>query len=120
MLLYYHKDPKGNFGDDLNPWLWDRLLPGFFRGDFPHEPKLRNACPDGETLFIGIGTLLNRDRNIPEGPRKIVFGSGSGYGPPPVIDASWDISCVRGPLTAEMLGLDKSLAVTDPAVLVRT
>ena len=117
MLLYYHKDPKGNFGDDLNPWLWDRLLPGFFRGDFPHEPKLRQAPADGETLFIGIGTLLNR--NIPETAKKIVFGTGAGYGPPPAIDASWDISCVRGPLTAAMLGLDRSVAVTDPAVLVR-
>ena len=117
MLLYYHKDLKGNFGDDLNPWLWDRLLPGFFRGDFPHEPKLRQTSPGGETLFIGIGTLLNR--NIPQTAKKIVFGSGAGYGPPPTIDGSWDISCVRGPLTAAMLGLARSMAVTDPAVLVR-
>lgn len=117
MLLYYHRDPKGNFGDDLNPWLWGRLLPGFFHGGFPHEPKLRDGSADGETLFVGIGTLLNR--NIPERASKIVFGTGAGYGPPPAVNGSWDISCVRGPLTAAMLGLDRSLAVTDPGILVR-
>ncbi len=118
MLLYYHKDPKGNFGDDLNPWLWERLLPGFLRGYLPHEPKMRSGSIADETLFVGIGTLLND--SIPAGPKKVVFGTGAGYGPVPVLDSTWDISCVRGPVTAAMLGLEKSAAVTDPAVLVRT
>lgn len=117
MLLYYHQDPLGNFGDDLNPWLWSRLLPGWFSGDLAHEPKRRAAGPIAEPLFVGIGTLLNQ--NVPEGPPKIVFGAGAGYGPGPRLDASWEFFCVRGPDTASALGLDPALAVTDPAVLVR-
>ena len=33
MKLYYYKAPLGNFGDDLNPWLWPRLLPDIFDDD---------------------------------------------------------------------------------------
>lgn len=118
MLLYYHKDPLGNFGDDLNPWLWERVLPGQFNGELAHDPKGRDRTSDGEALFVGIGTLLNG--SVPPRVPKIVFGSGTGYGDPPHLDATWDIRCVRGPLTARALGLAPALAVTDPAVLVRT
>jgi succinoglycan biosynthesis protein ExoV len=118
MLLYYHKDPRGNFGDDLNPWLWSRLLPGCFTGELSHDPRCRDVSAGGETLFVGIGTLLNE--NVPGHARKVVFGSGAGYGPPPVLDSSWDFFCVRGPATAALLGLDKAAAITDPGVLVRT
>lgn len=103
MKLYYFRSESGNFGDDLNPWLWQRLLPGFFDDD-------------DDTLFVGIGTLLNH--RIPTGGRKIVFGSGAGYGAVPVIDESWTIHCVRGPLTAGALGVAPSLALTDAAALI--
>ena len=65
MQLYYFKDRHGNFGDDLNPWLWGQLLPEVLRG------------PSDE-LFVGIGTLLNH--RLPAAPIKHVFGSGHGYG----------------------------------------
>ena len=45
MKLVYYQDPKGNFGDDLNPWLWERLLPGRLDDD-PSE------------LLVGMGTIL--------------------------------------------------------------
>jgi succinoglycan biosynthesis protein ExoV len=118
VLLYYHQDPLRNFGDDLNPWLWERLLPGQFSGTVAHDPRARGDVSDGEVLFVGIGTLINT--RVPAGPRKVVFGSGAGYGDVPKLDDKWDIHCVRGPMTARMLGLDASTAVTDPAVLVRT
>lgn len=102
MQLYYCKTPHGNFGDDLNPWLWERIIPGFLNDD-PNE------------LFVGIGTLLNT--SLPQKPLKVVFGSGFGYGKPPHIDESWNIYCVRGPLTARILGLDPALAVADPGIL---
>lgn len=105
MKLYYFKDPCLNFGDDLNPWIWERLLPGFFDDD-------------PETLFIGIGTLLNH--RIPNASKRVVFGSGVGYGKRPQIDSSWDMVCVRGPRSAAALGLNQDKAVIDPAVLIHS
>ncbi len=102
MKLHYYRDASGNFGDDLNPWLWPRLLPGFFDGR-------------DDTLFLGIGTLLNH--RAPRAPRKLVFGAGAGYGDPPELDDRWDFHCVRGPLTAERLGLPPELAIADGAYL---
>lgn len=106
MKLYYYVDTRGNFGDDLNPWLWPKLLPGIID-------------EDESELFVGVGTLLNN--NVPRAPSKVVFGSGVGYGTaPPLIDATWKFYCVRGPLTAKCLGLPIGLAITDPAALVST
>lgn len=96
---------RPNFGDDLNPWLWNRLLPGVF-DDRP------------ESIFVGIGTLLNE--RLPRAGRTVVFGSGAGHGQrPPVVDESWTIYCLRGPLSVKSLGVAPHLAVTDPAALVR-
>lgn len=103
MKLYYYQDPAGNFGDDLNPWLWYGLAPELFD-------------EDGSKLLVGIGTLINS--KVPAQPRKLVFGSGVGYNAAPKIDADWKFYCVRGPLSAQTLGLDKSLALSDPAVLI--
>jgi len=75
VLLYYHQDPQRNFGDDLNPWLWQRLLPGQFSGTVAHDPRARGVVADDEVLFVGIGTLINT--RVPTGPRKVVFGSGA-------------------------------------------
>ncbi|MGE5091251.1 MAG: polysaccharide pyruvyl transferase [Bacillota bacterium] len=105
MKLWYYRDPAGNFGDDLNPWLWSRLLPGFFDGR-----------PD--SLFLGIGTIIRA--GLPAAARKVVLGSGMGYGEPPHLDPTWEFHCVRGPLTAARLGLPASLAATDAAALVST
>ena len=46
MKPYYWESQHGNFGDDLNLWLWDFLLPG-----------LRDVHP--EILLVGVGTVLN-------------------------------------------------------------
>ena len=105
MKLFYYKDEIGNFGDDLNPWLWDKLLPDYFDND------------DSEYL-VGIGTLIND--KLPKDKKKIIFGSGYGYGKLPVIDETYNFLAVRGPKTAEILGLNPNLAVTDSAILVRT
>ena len=104
MKLYSYRDPVGNFGDDLNLWLWPRLIPSIFDVD------------DGR-LFLGIGTLLNH--RVPTAPRKCVFGTGVGYGKTPGLDANLKIYCVRGPLSAKALDLPERFAITDPALLVR-
>lgn len=105
MKLWYYRDPAGNFGDDLNPWLWSRLLPGFL-----------DDRPDA--VFLGIGTIIRA--GLPAEARKVVLGSGMGYGEPPRLDPTWEFHCVRGPLTAARLGLPASLAATDAAALVST
>lgn len=115
MLLYFHKDRLGNFGDDLNPWLWPRVFPGLLSGEVHHDPRVRAPFDAAATLFVGIGTLLNT--HVPQSNRKLVFGSGIGYGTMPRIDERWDFACVRGPLTAQRLGLADELAIVDPAVL---
>lgn len=106
MKLFYYKDPHGNFGDDVNAWLWNRFIPEAF------------ADEDDGVTFSGIGTIIG-PRMHGEG-KWIVFGSGIGYGPPPATfgSADWKIPCVRGPLTVRMLGLPQSAAVVDPAVLI--
>ena len=106
MHPFYWESAHGNFGDDLNLWLWDFLLPGF-----------REVHAD--VLLVGVGTVLNRAL-LPQGVRKLVIGSGFGYGSLPDFSdaAEWDIRCVRGPLTAGKLGIDDSLGIVDPAVMV--
>lgn len=105
MQVYRLERVDGNFGDTLNDWLWQDLLPGVFDDD----PRVR---------FIGIGTIL--DRNLPSAPLTVVFGTGTGYAPPPatVHDERWCVYGVRGPLTARVLGLSPRAALTDPAILL--
>ncbi|MFN7026832.1 MAG: polysaccharide pyruvyl transferase family protein [Pseudorhizobium sp.] len=106
MKPYHWPSHHGNFGDDLNLWLWDALLPG-----------LRDVRE--ETLLVGVGTVLNPTL-LPSGVHKLVIGSGYGYGHPPDIRDSreWDVRCVRGPKTAEKLGLSHDKGIVDPAVLI--
>lgn len=104
MKLHYFKDPQGNFGDDLNPWLWQRLIPDLLDDR-------------AEELFVGIGTLINH--RLPAAPLKHIFGSGLGYGKPPPLDNRIVFHAVRGPETARALGLPPEKAITDAAVLVR-
>ncbi len=103
MKLYYYKDATGNFGDDLNSLIWYGLAPELFDDD------------DSEVL-VGIGTLINS--SAPVAPTKYVFGSGVGYNQFPKLDETWQFCCVRGPLSAQRLGISPSLAITDPAVLL--
>ena len=106
MDVYHWPSPAGNFGDDLNTWLWDFLLPGY-RGK------------QTDTLIVGVGTVLDTAL-LPEKRKKLVLGSGTGYGTSPSVanKECWDVRCVRGPLSAEKLGLSSSLGIIDPAVLI--
>jgi len=109
MKLFYYNGTSsslkvGNFGDDLNPWLWQRLIPDIL-------------SMDSQTVFVGIGTLLNE--HLPEIAQKIIFGSGVGYGKVPIVDYTWKVYFVRGQLSAKALGLKPELGITDPAILIR-
>ena len=103
MRLYFFQDEYGNFGDDLNPWFWQNAL-----GDVFDDQE--------DCLLVGIGTLINH--RAPVGVKKITLGAGVGYGDPPTDLEYWDFQLVRGPLSAESLGLSDEHWITDPAVLV--
>jgi len=108
--LFYYKTqrPSANFGDELNPWLWPRLLPIFDE--------------DASNVFVGIGTVLNDaiPKWVSNAKNAIFFGTGAGYGRQFHFTQqnNWQIYCVRGPLSAKRLGLPESLAITDGAVLI--
>jgi succinoglycan biosynthesis protein ExoV len=92
-LAYWQSD-RPNFGDDMNIWFWDRVIPGWreWRGD--------------DSFLFGIGTILNHTA-LSRGGRCLVLGSGTGYGG--AEQASHyprvDFRFVRGPLTAKRMGL---------------
>ena len=106
ILQFQGKHP--NFGDELNTWLWPKLLPNFFD-------------EDESTEFIGIGSTIG---DAPKtAARKVVCGAGyvSAYHErPDITHGEWDVAFVRGPRTANTLGLDPKLALGDSAILLRT
>ena len=110
MKLFYYRTqrPSANFGDELNPWLWPRLLP--------------MLDDDSDTVFIGIGTVLNDAMPdwITQAKQAIFFSTGTGYGRQFRLrkQDNWQIYCVRGPLSADRLRLPQSLAITDGAALI--
>lgn len=107
MKSYFYHAVGGNFGDDLNGWFWDEVLPGW-----------QNLYPDTH-LLIGVGTLINE--LVPQGPTKLVMGSGVGYGtklPSQEVMDETHFVAVRGPRSASTLGLPPSVGVVDPAVLI--
>ncbi|NEQ55774.1 MAG: polysaccharide pyruvyl transferase family protein [Leptolyngbya sp. SIO3F4] len=109
IFYYRRKDGQPNFGDELNRWLWPQLLPDFFDND-------------GSTQFIGTGTLLNHllPERTKDADRLIIFSSGVGYERSLAhIPAHWNIVCVRGPLSANRLKLQRHQAITDGGILVR-
>lgn len=101
-MFYFNRAP--NYGDALNPWMWPRLL--------GHRLQEKSS-----TLFLGIGTILKDD--LPTADRYAVLGSGGGYGHFPRTDHRWNFYAVRGPLTAQALGIDPRLAAIDGAYLLR-
>ena len=107
MKLTYFQGPTPNFGDELNAFMWDAILPAGFLDQNVDE------------LFLGIGSILWD--NYPSSARKVVAGSGfGGYTPPPnVNDGTWQVIFVRGPRTAQRLGIGVEKAICDSAVLLR-
>ena len=112
MKLSYYKLPNGerNFGDNLNPWIWDQLIPDVLDND-------------ESVAFVGIGSLINdglpyRTRHA---SKRVIFGTGVGYGKTTEVklDESYKIYCLLGSLSAKALGVEEDLGVTDGAVLIR-
>lgn len=111
MKLYYCKYPDGrqNFGDYLNLWLWDKLLPNILD-------------EDKTTAFVGLGTLINDalPRRTSKAKKRVIFSTGAGYeAKMPTIDDSYFVYCVRGPISAQLINISPDLAIADGAILVR-
>lgn len=108
MQLQYHRGK--NFGDQLNPFIFQHFLPGYFE-----ENK-------GDVHFLGIGSILGFAQKY--AGQKVVFSSGFGdgakstYGSLPDDWSAFDIISVRGPLTAALIGLGHEHWVTDGAILL--
>jgi succinoglycan biosynthesis protein ExoV len=100
MKLVYFRGKQLNFGDDLNGVLWPRLLPDLF-DDM------------GAEGFLGIGTLIGMA--TPGCLRLHVFSTGAGYDAVDTWRTERKVWCVRGPITAKLLGVDAAL--TDGAIL---
>lgn len=109
MKITYFKGKYQNFGDDLNPWMWPKILPGFFDDD-------------ESTAFLGIGSIIG-ERKFDKSVKKIVFGSAfvpEYHDKPDTTGNDWNIYFVRGPRTAKLLGLPPEKSVGDSAILLRT
>jgi len=105
MVLKYYEG--ANFGDAINPLIFNDLLPGFFDND-------------EKTWFMGIGSTLGFIRADETTKKIIVFSTGYAYDSPPVPDKRYDFRCVRGPLTAGVLKLKDKKYITDGAILLRS
>lgn len=109
MKVIYYQSPDGNFGDDLNAVLWKEVLsPACFEAD--------------DAVLLGIGSIFRDDFLSDQETalkRVFVLGSGAGTGPLPRRwpNAEWSILAVRGPLTANLIGLPGA-AITDSAALL--
>lgn len=110
MNFVYFKSAIGNFGDDLNPWLWPQLL--------------GNTSKLDDTAFLGIGSILfngNKILNEYTESKKIVFGTGirpSKDYRSFKIDSKWDIRFLRGPLSSMSLK-NSAPFITDAAYALR-
>ncbi|WP_343546715.1 polysaccharide pyruvyl transferase family protein [Sphingobium yanoikuyae] len=106
MKLFYYRAKEGNFGDDLNGWLWEELAPGRW-------------SDEADTLFCGIGTIIGN--HMPPASRIRIFSSGLGYRPVPEDFSTdrWDVVALRGPLTARVLNRPDR-AIADGALLLST
>jgi hypothetical protein len=110
MNYIFYKSKHGNFGDDLNEWLWPKLFP------------LSKHTSD--TNFLGIGSILyeeNPSLAKIHSQQKLVFGTG--VRPTDTYsnlktDHLWNVLFLRGPLSSFMLN-NKYEYITDAAYALR-
>lgn len=105
MKPFYYAAPSGNVGDDLNSWIWPRLVPELLDENLDH-------------LLLGIGSILNH--RIPPARRYTVIGAGIGYGSLPDLNVGeWDFVCLRGPISKAALAPKGDPVLIDGGYLLR-
>jgi succinoglycan biosynthesis protein ExoV len=95
MKLIYFKADKGNFGDDLNPYIFEKLFGNY--NDYSDEIDL-----------VGIGSII--DSRLENDRKKVVFGSGLRDITFKFDNTKYDFKFVRGPLSAKLLGVSDWIA----------
>lgn len=104
MKLTYFKAGRGNFGDDLNPYIFRRLFPSALSDD-----------NDGIN-FYGIGTLI--DSRIDQNGKAVLMGTGIRDLSLTYDTHNWDIFFLRGPVSSNALGFKGTKFITDAAYLL--
>lgn len=102
MKIVYFKADIGNFGDDLNGWIWEKIF-----GDLSKYQDID---------VFGIGSIL--DKRVINDRKKVVFGSG-------IRDVLFDygevkdlnIEFVRGPISSKIT--NNSTFISDGAYALR-
>lgn len=108
MKLISYESKSGNFGDDLNKWMWPKI----FGEDFFNK--------DEDTAFLGIGSILISESDYIEEAEKfknkIIFGTGvRSITQSFKFDNSWDISFLRGPFSSLIACGSSDNYITDSA-----
>ena len=103
-LTYYTGHP--NFGDMLNPLLARHVFGQKFDRLFDDDANHR---------LLFIGTII--ERKAPAGCHETILGAGAGYHAGRYSLERRNVLCVRGPLTCDILGIDRGYAAIDPAIL---
>ena len=109
MKLIFGRDDRigGNLGDELNAFIW----PSLFKNAY--------SCNNDGIAFLGIGSILSPDPTYNwwmKESTKIIFGTGvRPFSQNLCLDDTMHIYFVRGPLSCNYLGLDKSKSITDSA-----
>ena len=94
---------KSNFGDELNFYIFPRLIGEHLRGwVLKQNHHLLTSEEYKEELIFGIGSILQD--LVSSKSKKIIFGAGYGWGLAPDILQNWEILFPRGPLTGYALG----------------
>lgn len=104
MNLSYFKAGRGNFGDDLNPYIFYRLFPSV----------LSNGTDD--TDFYGIGTIV--DSRIDQNRKAVFMGTGIRDLSLVYNKENWDVFFLRGPISSNALGFNGKKFITDSAYLL--
>lgn len=108
MHLIYSKNPKGNFGDDLNPYIFNKI----FEDVFSHSGN-------EEINFYGIGTIIGSHniicKEIDNNIKNVFFGTGVRNLFFNYDTENWDIRFLRGPISSNVLGLKNKKFITDGA-----
>jgi succinoglycan biosynthesis protein ExoV len=105
MEIIYWKSSIQNFGDEFNKDFWNKCL----------DSEILSSHVD--EAILGIGSILHFD--VGSYQKIHVMGSGTSKEKLKLNNKdSYQFWFVRGPLTAKVLGLDSSLGISDPAILV--